>query len=184
MVDIDDMIYIQRVLDGETSSFSHLVDKYKNMVFTVIVKMVKSTEDAEELAQDTFIKAYQKLAEFNGDSRFSTWLYTIAYRTALSKLRLKTIEKVSDDNLYNAASDVPEPLEILQYKEQRELVQTAINKLPELDAVIITLFYMDDCSVGEIAEITQLSASNVKVKLFRARKALKTMLQQLLSDKT
>ncbi len=182
MVAIDDMIYIQRVLDGETASFAHLVDKHKNMVYSVILKLVKVPEDAEELAQDTFVKAYNKLAEFNGESRFSTWLYTIAYRTALSRLRIKVINKVEDHSLYDTADSGLKPLEIMEFKERKEMVKSAINQLPEADAVAVTLFYLDDCSVAEVSEIMSLSPSNVKVKLHRARKALKQLLAHVLMD--
>ena len=87
----EDQIYIERVLKGDTNAFSHLINKYKDMVFTLVIKIVKSREDAEEVAQDSFIKAYQKLDSFKGQSKFSTWLYTIAYRNAMTKLRKKKL---------------------------------------------------------------------------------------------
>ena len=183
MVDLDDKIYIQQVLDGETSSYTHLVNKYKDMVFTVCFRILKQREDAEDTAQVTFIKAFNKLRSFNGDSKFSTWIYTIAYRTAISKTRLMKLDS-TDDGLYveTSTEDNFPQLEDMKNQEQRLYVQKAIDALKELDGVIITLFYIEESSIQEIVEITGLSESNVKVKLHRARKQLKLNLEGLLQQ--
>jgi|TARA_R110000737_G_scaffold348572_1_gene382715 RNA polymerase sigma factor (sigma-70 family) len=181
MVDLDDKIYIQQVLDGETSSFTHLVNKYKDMVFTVCYRITKQREDAEDLAQVAFLKAFKKLHTFKGSSKFSTWLYTIAYRSAISKYQLKKIDTVSEDyHMDKATEDSFPQLEELQGQEQQFYVQKAIESLPEIDGVIITLFYIDESSIQEIVAITDLSEANVKVKLHRARKQLKINLEALL----
>ena len=183
MIDLDDKIYIRQVLDGKNSSYAHLVNKYKDMVFTVCYRILKQREDAEDTAQNTFIKAFDKLHSFNGDSKFSTWIYTIAYRTAISKTRLMKLES-TDDGLYieTATDDNFPQLEEMKHKEQQLYVQKAIDSLRELDGVIITLFYIDESSIQEIVEITGLSESNVKVKLHRARKQLKINLEGLLQQ--
>ncbi len=181
MIDLDDKIYIQQVLNGETSSYTHLVNKYKDMVFTVCYRILKQHEDAEDTAQVTFIKAFNKLNSFNGDSKFSTWIYTIAYRTAISKTKLIKLDSTDNDHYLESDSEDTFPqLEEMKNKEQQLYIQKAINSLQELDGVIITLFYIDDCSIQEIVEITGLSESNVKVKLHRARKQLKINLEGLL----
>ena len=183
MVDLDDKIYIQKVLDGKTSSFTHLVNKYKDLVFTVSYRILRQHEDAEDAAQVSFIKAFNNLHTFNGTSKFSTWLYTIAYRTAISKSKLKKIETVNEDFHIEIASDDSFPqLEELKEQEQQYYVKLAINELPEIESVIITLFYMDESTIQEIVEITGLSESNVKVKLHRARKRLKATLGVLLQN--
>jgi RNA polymerase sigma factor (sigma-70 family) len=181
MVDLDDKIYIQQVLDGDTSSYTRLVNKYKDMVFTVCFRILRQHEDAEDAAQVSFIKAYRNLHAFEGTSKFSTWIYTIAYRTAISKTRLKKIDTVSDDFYIDIATDHTIPqLEELKSQEQEFYVKKAMEELPEIDGVIVSLFYMDQCSIAEIVEITELSESNVKVKLHRARKQLKVSLERLL----
>ena len=183
MVDIDDKIYIKQVLDGETSSFTHLVNKYKDMVFTVCFRITRQREDAEDVAQTVFLKAFKNLHAFKGSSKFSTWLYTIAYRSAISKSQLKKINTVEDDFHIEIASDGSFPqLEELKDQEQQLYVHKAIESLPEIDGVIITLFYIDESSIQEIVEITGLSEANVKVKLHRSRKQLKVKLEQLLQD--
>jgi RNA polymerase sigma-70 factor (ECF subfamily) len=184
MVDLDDNIYTQQVLDGETSSFTHLVNKYKDMVFTVCYRILRQHEDAEDTAaQVAFIKAFDKLNSFNGDSKFSTWLYTIAYRTAISKTRLLKLES-TDDGLYvETSNEINFPqLEEMKQQERQLYVQKAIDSLRELDGVIITLFYIDESSIQEIVDITGLSESNVKVKLHRVRKQLKINLEGLLQQ--
>lgn len=181
MVDLDDKIYIQRVLDGETSSYAHLVNKYKDMVFTVCFRITQQREDAEDAAQVAFLRASNNLHSFNGTSKFSTWLYTIAFRSSISKSQIKKIDTISEDYHIEIATDGSFPqLEELKDQEQRLYVQKAIESLPEIDGVIITLFYIDESSIQEIVEITGLSEVNVKVKLHRSRKQLKTNLEGLL----
>ena len=181
MVEIDDKIYIQQVLDGNTSSFTHLVDKYKDLVFTVCYRILRQNEDAEDVAQETFIKAFNKLYSFQGEAKFSTWLYTIAYRTAISKTQLKRVKTTSEDFHLEIASDESFPqLEELKNQEQELYVKKALEGLPELTSLIITLYYLEESTIQEIVDITDLSESNVKVKLFRGRKQLKENLQQLL----
>lgn len=183
MVGIDDNIYIQRVLDGETSSFTYLVNNYKDMVFTVCFRILRQREDAEDVAQTVFLKAFNNLHSFKGTSKFSTWLYTIAYRSAISKTQLKKIDTVNEDyHLENATDELSPQLEELKDQEQQLYVQKAIESLPEIDGVIITLFYIEESSIQEIVVITGLSEANVKVKLHRSRKQLKIKLEQLLQQ--
>ena len=183
MVAIDDKIYIQKVLEGDTSSFTHLVDKYKDMVFTVCYRILRQQEDAEDVAQEVFIKAFNNLFSFKGDSKFSTWIYTIAYRTAINKSKLKKNQvELGEFQVDISESEKMPQLEELKSQEQTFYVQQAIEMLPELDGVVITLYYIDDCSIKEIIEITKLSEANVKVKLHRARKQLKQNLEGLLKQ--
>ena len=185
MVDLDDQSNIRRVLDGDTSSFSWLVEKYKDMVFTVCFRVLRQREDAEDTAQNVFIKAFRNLHSFNGNSKFSTWLYTIAYRTAISKTKLQKIETVTEDFQIDINTEISFPqLELLKEQEQELYVKQAISELPEIEAVIISLFYLDENSIQEIVEITNLTASNVKVKLHRARKQLKNTLEAMLQQET
>ncbi len=181
MVSLDDQIYIQRVLDGNTSSFTHLVEKYKDMVFTVCFRILRQREDAEDVAQQVFLKAFKNLHSFEGKSKFSTWLYTIAYRTAISGSQVKKPETISDE-LYTEKGPQQEfpQIEELTSAEQRVYVREAIAALPEIDGVLISLYYLDECNVQEIMEITGLNESNVKVRLHRARKQLKVTLEGLL----
>jgi len=180
-----DQIYIEKVLAGDTNAFAYLINKYKNMSYTIAIKIVKSHEDAEEVAQDSFLKAYEKLNTFKGNAKFSTWLYTIVYRNAITKIRKKKVTTTDIDDYvidnHSEGDDFPQ-LEALKNEEQQKYVREAIEKLSEKDALLITLFYMNDNSIEEIEQITGLSQSNIKVKLFRARKKLNLELSGLLKE--
>jgi len=178
-----DQIYIDRVLQGDTNAFAYLVNKYKNLTYTVAMKIVRNHEDAEEVAQDSFIKAYSQLHTFKGESKFSTWLYTIVYRNSITKIRKKKITTTNIDSyvIDNHKSDYDFPqIEAIKNGEQKKYIAEAIDNLPETDAFLITLYYLDESSVEEIEQITGLTKTNVKVKLFRARKKLYNELSLLL----
>jgi len=180
-----DQIYIDKVLQGDANAFAYLVNKYKSLAFTVALKIVRNREDAEEIAQDSFVKAYTQLHTFKGESKFSTWLYTIVYRNSISKIRKKKIETVDVDDyiIENHKTDFDFPqIEAIKNEEQKRYVAQAINNLSENDALLITLYHLNECSVEEIEEITGLTKTNIKVKLFRIRKKLYNELSLLLKD--
>ena len=180
-----DQLYIDKVLKGDANAFAFLIDKYKNMAYTLAMKIVKNHEDAEEVAQDSFLKAYQKMDTFQGKSKFSTWLYTIVYRNAITKVRKKRVETsgIDDYVINNHSDDLEFPqMEALKNGEQQKYVRQAINNLPEKDGFLITLYYMNENTIEEIQQITDLTLSNIKVKLFRARKKLNAELSLLLNE--
>ncbi|MDN3642002.1 sigma-70 family RNA polymerase sigma factor [Lutimonas halocynthiae] len=180
-----DQIYIDKVLSGDTNAFAYLINKYKDMTYTIAIKIVKSHEDAEEVAQDSFLKAYEKLNTFKGNAKFSTWLYTIVYRNSITKIRKKKVDTSDIDDYvidnHSEGDEFPQ-IEAMKNEEQQKYVREAIDKLPEKDALLITLFYMNDSSIEEIEQITGLTQSNIKVKLFRARKKLNQELSLLLKE--
>jgi RNA polymerase sigma factor (sigma-70 family) len=176
-----DQYYIDKTLQGDTRSFGVLVERYQDFVFTIIVRMLKVREEAEEVAQDTFIKAFESLKSFRGDSKFSSWLYSIAYRKALDQLRknkrTRTTELVEDITEHEVET-IENALEYIQTQERMKIIQECIMKLPEVEAAIISLYYFEEQSVREIADITELSEDNIKIKLHRSRKKLFTLLKQ------
>lgn len=183
MTDNTDQYLIKSTLDGDSRAFARLVEKHQSYVFTLVVRMIKTKEEAEEVAQDVFIKAYRSLKDFKGDSKFTTWLYRIAYRTALdhirkNKKRQKTnelLEEITESDIHLSEN----PFENIQLKERNEYIKKCINQLSESDAAIITLFYFEELSIKEIGKVTHLSEDNVKVKLHRSRKKLYELLQPL-----
>jgi len=180
-----DKYYIERVLRGDINAFSYLVDNHKGMVYTIALRMLKNVEDAEELAQDTFVKAFKSLEKFKFESKFSTWLYRITYNGAISKLRKKQIEMhdVEDAVLHeNEVVSTYNAINEIKKSEQKKYINEAIDNLKEDDAFIITLYYLQENTIDEICEITQLSLSNVKVKLHRARKRFYDELKAILKD--
>ena len=181
----DDKYYIDRIVGGDVNSFTYLVDKHKGMVYTLSLKLLRNAEDAEELAQDVFVKVFHGLKDFKFDSKFSTWLYRITYNAAISKLRKKQIETRDIDNVSLPDSQVLSSynaLNELTKQEQIKYIHQVLERLNEEDNVILTLFYLQENSIQEICEITGYTESNVKVKLHRARKSFYDELQFILKD--
>ncbi len=181
----DDIHYIEAVKNGNISAFSYLVDKYRNMVYSLALKLMKRPEDAEEMAQDTFIKAYQKINTYEGKSKFSTWLYSITYNACISELRKRRIEFSSIDD--RQISDQDEMKMHDYYREtkkedQEKYLNLALGKLPEDDQVLVTLYYYEGQSMDEISVITGLTVSNIKVKIHRARKKMYELLHEMLKE--
>ena len=171
----DDNDYIGRVLSGDVAAYASLVTKHKNLVFSIVVKIVNNREDAEEISQDVFLKAYQSLNTFEGKSKFSTWLYRIAYNAAISKTRKKKFEMVAIEEtvITNYSTDeIGRNMNELEENDRQLILEKALQRLPEEDNLLITLFYKNENSIEDISDITGLSDSNVKVRLHRIRKKL------------
>lgn len=187
MESIEDQVYIRRIKQGDPAPYTYIVDKYKHMAYTIAVKVLGNTDDAQDVAQESFIKAYQQISQFEGKSKFSTWLYTIVYRTAISKWKENKIETQSiDDNIReNYPHDkTSQPHEQLRVKDEQTYVKQAIQRLPTTEALLVTLFYINESSLREIHDITGLSLPNIKIKLFRARKKLERDLKFLIHPET
>ncbi len=179
----DDQLYIDKIKKGDPASYAFLVNRYKDMVYTIALKILHNAEDAEDSAQESFVKAYRQLHKFESKSKFSTWLYTIVYRTSISKLQQNKLSffSINEDISENYVYDFSTPqIETLLATEQSKYIKSAIGKLPQMEGLLITLFYMNENSIREIEEITGLTESNIKVKLFRARKILERELRFLL----
>lgn len=174
----EDLMYIERVKKGDTASFQFLVEKYQDMVYSIALKILKNRDDAQDAAQEGFIKAYQQLYKFEGKSKFSTWLYTVAYRAAVDKTHKRSFLHLEEDIDEKLVFE-PTPATILAAEEQSDIVKKAIDGLPSSEGLIITLFYMNECSIKEIAVITGLTETNIKVKMFRAKKTLQKQLRIL-----
>ena len=181
----DDIYYIEKVIGGDISAFSYLVEKHKRTSYTFALKLLKIPEDAEEVAHDGFVKAYQSLKDFRHESKFTTWLFKIIFNLAVSRLRKKKLELTSIDddkfNSYNIAES-ENLFNSLTSKEQNLMVREAVDRLPDDERAVITLFYLNECAVKQITDITGFSEANVKVKLFRARKRLWEMLKYMQQD--
>lgn len=176
---MEDRIYIEQVLSGKTASFAVLVDRYKDYAFTIAKRVLRNNEEAEEVAQDAFMKVFQKLDTYDHSSKFSTWLYAIVFRTAISQLRKKGLEYSDNDvaALDHIHVETRDP-EVTYSKKETELyVRKVVDQLPVAESVIVTLYYMDGSSVKEIAEVMNMTEGNVKVKLMRCRKKLRSLLE-------
>lgn len=166
---------------GDHVAFTWIVKEYKHMAYTVAMRVLRHREEAEEVTQDAFVKAYQNLSGYQGGSKFSTWLFSITYRTAISKLRARHATTSDLDNVpetFTASADVNTG----ELGDRRSALEYALTQLAPEDAAVVSLFYLHEQNVEEIVTATGLSASNVKVKLHRCRKKLFEILNQHLKE--
>ncbi len=170
---------IERVLRGDSAAFRELVNRHKDYAFTLAYRILNSREDAEEAAQDAFVRAYNALASFNRDAKFTTWLYRIVVNCALTvQQRRKTqTEDIDNAKILRGSNDASDGL---KQKEQKFYIQKALKLLLPDDVTMITLFYLKENSLEEIAEIVGIETNTVKVKLHRARKRLADVMQNIL----
>ena len=166
--------------------FAQLVQRYQQYVFTLVLRFTDNREDAEEISQDTFIKAYRSLADFRGEAKFSTWLYTIVRTSCITFLRKKKLDTTSIDNertllqLENRESGFS--ANSVEQKSRHAMVNAAIQLLSPDDAQLLTLFYKGEQTLEEIGRIMSLDPNNVKVKLHRARNRLREKMEKYFSD--
>lgn len=188
MQELHDADIVQSVLQGNKAAYAVLVERYQSFVFTIVSRLVEQREEAEEISQDVFVKAFLSLAGFKGSSKFSTWLYTIAHTTAISHLRKHRPGTLfsDDENLadYLDSKNSTGAEQLSNSKTIKEAVNTAIRLLPADDAEIITLFYLAEQSIEEIAIIMSLQTGNVKVKLHRARLKMKDIVERTYGSET
>ena len=170
MTTLNDNTCIERTLAGNAEAFSALVERYQSLVFSVALKILRNRHDAEDIAQESFVKAFRSLSSFKREAKFSTWLCQIAYNTAVSYTRKKRPDKAGADIMPNDFAD-----EYGQSDEQNNmqaLLTRALSHLSPEDECLINFYYRYDNSIEEIASITGLSVSNVKVRLHRIRRKL------------
>jgi len=180
-----DEYYIREILKGDSGSFSQLVERYSHLAFSLSMKILNQREDAEEAAQDAFIKAYNSLGSFQSSSTFKTWFFRIVYNTSISKLRTrKNIEvkfedvKISDSEIQATENTIGQ----LNTEDRQRYIQIGLERLEPEEQALLKMYYYDDFSMDEISIITTLTLSNVKVKIHRSRKKLLQELKFVLKD--
>jgi RNA polymerase sigma factor (sigma-70 family) len=180
MVQDPENLLIDRILAGESNLYAELVDRYKSYVYTISMKILQHRPEAEESAQDSFIKAFHGLKSFNRQSKFSTWLYRIAFNTAISYKRKHRYQFQSIEHTiieYGQEADG-----MLEKTDKKKYLHQALQKLNEADRTALTLFYLEEFSLEEIAEITNQQANTVKVKIHRARLKIAEELKNILNQ--
>jgi RNA polymerase sigma-70 factor (ECF subfamily) len=183
MKNVSDFFYIQRIKAGDIQAFAGIVHKYQRMVLTIVMKMVENKQDAEDITQEVFLKVFKLLEQFREESEFSTWLYRIAYNTTLSELRKrKGIFTSIDENLSIVNETIDEEIENHTAEEKLQYLDKALKQLAPDETFLITLYYLDNQTVDDISKISNLSVSNVKVKLHRIRKKLALEINKLMQD--
>lgn len=178
----NDTYYIEQVLEGKINAFSYLVDRHKDKAYNLAFRICGNREEAEEIAQDAFIKAYRSLRNFRNKSSFSTWLFRIVYNTSISLVRSRkkgvlAIEEFPADAVDFLGINRNEEEAAEDYRNS--LINFALQKVSEDDRGLITLYYYDDLDTEEISKITGISKSGIKVRLFRARKKMADIISKV-----
>jgi RNA polymerase sigma-70 factor (ECF subfamily) len=172
---------VRRALQGDSQAFEFLVARHQDSVARYIWRMVPSSEDREEICQDVFVKVYFNLNKFRFDSKFSTWLYKISFRTALSFLRKKKLpmSSIGDELVEEFASEDKALESVSDETRVRLIIDREVSKLKLDERSIVTLFYLQEVGIDEIAEIVEKPAGTVKSILHRVRQKLKSQLKEL-----
>lgn len=184
MADFDDIYYIRRIKDGHTDAFAQIVHRYQRMVFTVVNKIIYRQIEAEDIVQEIFIKIFQSLDKFREESEFATWLYRIAYNTTISELRKRKHEFTPiEDKFANIPDDdIAEVIDEISTEEKLQHLDTVLKMMPPDDALLITMFYLNNHTIKDISFITGNNETNVKVKLHRIRKFMNFEINKLIQQ--
>jgi RNA polymerase sigma factor (sigma-70 family) len=181
-----DIVYIEQVLAGKINAFSYIVDRHKDKAYNLAFRICCNHEEAEEIAQDSFLKAYRALNGFKMKSSFATWLYRIVYNTAISHVRIKkkgilSLEDFPVDATDFTGNNISDEEAEKEYRSS--LVNFALQKITDEERGLISLFYYEEMSIEEISDVTGISKSNIKVKLFRARQKMSEIVEKVESKR-
>jgi RNA polymerase sigma-70 factor (ECF subfamily) len=185
---MDDLKVIESCLMGNGNMFSHIIDRYKNMVYDLAYRMCNNYQEAEDISQEAFLRSYQALSRFNPKYKFSTWLYQVTLNIIRDRFKKKKIKSISLDapinsdksNYYHQTSDTTHnPEAILANREKEEYIQQAIFSLPLKYREVIVLRHLKDLSYIEISSILKIPTGTVKVRIYRAREQLRDMLKNI-----
>ena len=173
----DDQLLIERTLKGDMQAFRWLITRNQHLVSRVVGRIIQDEEEMEEVCQDVFLKAYDKLATFRGDAKFSTWLVSIAYHMSLNHVKKKKRPHVSIDEVRSRGTNEHGADYVLEQHDMKSILDNAIGMLPEAQRNVITLFHLEEMTYEEVAEITGMPIGTVKNYLFRGRNQLKEILK-------
>lgn len=187
---VDEKVLVKAVLLKDKTAFEKLIRQYEGLVIHIVVPLIDNQDDRDDLCQDIFFKVYEKLHTFEFRSKLSTWIGNIAYNTSINFLQKKrnillddilNLNWDNDSNSYGGMTEetlIQDPQRILIIKEEKELLQAAVDRLPAVQKALILLFHQDELALDEISTIMNIPVNTVKSHLFRARAALKGMLLQ------
>lgn len=182
---MNDNELIQSVINGNTHAFRFLVEQNKNLVWHMVLRMVKQTEDAEDLCQDVFIRVFKDLKKFRGDSKLSTWIASITYNVCIDYLRKKGREKLdftADPDYIKEESDFNTPGRMMNLAEIKNIVNNLIDQMPLHYRSVMTLFHLEEMSYKEIGEITGMPEGTIKSYLNRGREFIKERIIKIIPD--
>ena len=181
-----DIFYIDQILTGNSNAFRYIVDQYKDKTYNLALRICGNHEEAEEIAQDSFLKAYRSLNRFKNKSSFATWLYRITYNSSISLVRIKKKKTLSLEDFPTDAVDFlgnNTTDEKAESEYRNSLLSFALQKINEEERALISLFYYEDMNIEEISDITGISKSTIKVKLFRTRQKMLEIIEKVEKNK-
>jgi RNA polymerase sigma-70 factor (ECF subfamily) len=176
---MNEQTIIRDIVEGNTALFGTLVERYQNMAITIAFRLTGNMQDAEDIVQNAFVKAFHNLHRFQQKSKFSTWLFRIVYTTSLSAISKNTQKKQYIDYQYFAEGESAftwDHIAEMEKEEQKKIINQALVQLHPSETLVISLYYWEDFSVKEVSEVSGLSIENVKIKLYRGRKNLEQLL--------
>jgi len=176
----EELDVIRRVLDGDVNAFEQIVLAHQKNIYNLALKMVGNPDDAFDISQDAFLRAYNSLSSFHGESKLSVWLYRLTSNLCIDFLRKKkrrnevslTVSDDEDEEILQIPDERFSPETEVERAEQKEAIRAGLEQLPDSDRQILVLRELNGLSYEEIAEVLQLELGTVKSKLFRARKKL------------
>jgi len=168
-------LVIEKVLQGDVNSFSYLVEKYNKLVAHIVFRMIYNQTDREDICQDIFLKVYQNLPQFRGESKMSTWIGKISYNCCLNYINRKkpVVKNQSSQEWEEMPTEIPDPGWQTEQDDRFNRIRTEIEKLPVQYRAILTLYHLEGMSYHEIGEVMNLPEGTVKSYLYRARQQLK-----------
>ena len=179
---------IKQVLKGDQDAYAEIVEIFKDKIFQLCYRMLGNRHEAEDMAQEAFIRAYVNIASFNINLKFSTWLYRIATNLCIDRIRKKKPDYYLDAEVKGTegltmysqiAADTSLPEEEIESMELQEMIQKEISKLPEKYRTVIVLKYIEELSLNEISEILDMPLGTVKTRIHRGREALRQQLRNV-----
>lgn len=165
------------MLNGDTESFSYFVSTYKDMAYSLAVSVVKDEFTAADVVQEAYVKAFENLKSFKGNSKFSTWFFRIVINEAFNVFHKKKITYSEID--YNISESVKDNLEVA---DRSFFINEVLKQMPPTESLALRLFYLNENNLKEICEITGWSVSKTKVTLHRARKTMEERMEQVLKN--
>ncbi|MDH5609327.1 MAG: sigma-70 family RNA polymerase sigma factor [Cyclobacteriaceae bacterium] len=173
---MDDKELVQNILNGDRRALTQLIGKYQRLVMHMVCRLIDNEEDREEIAQDVFVKVFQKLRDFNFESKLSTWIATIAYRHSVNHLKKVKKQFLTEELDLLTNYPVAEERFVLDQKDQAAYIRYWIQKLPVNYRMVLTLYHLEGLAYSEIMEIMDMPEGTVKNYLFRARQKLKELM--------
>lgn len=176
-------LYIKKVIEGDEQGYRYFIRRYQDMAFSIAVSVVKNEFLAEEVCQEAFMKAFEKMKSFKGQSKFSTWFYRIIVNIAFR--RLDKEKKWKNESLVTVESSVDEDnLDALESDERKYFINETLKRMSPNESLALRLFYLEELSLKEVKDVTGWSSSKVKVVIHRARKSFYSHLNALLKSES